>query len=92
MSISADSTPQGKFLSCRRMLDVQGALITFQLLSARTTWTLRQLRLGDTGDLLEVVVTQVTEVGRAKAEEDGDGTAVATLVLKEVCTMLRTHL
>jgi len=42
--------------------------------------------------LLEVVMAEVTEVGGAEAEEDGNGAAVATLVLQEVRTVFRTHL
>ena len=48
--------------------------------------------LRDASDLLKVVVTQVTEVGRPEAEEHCHGTTVSTLVLQEVCTMLWTHL
>ena len=48
--------------------------------------------LGNVGDPLEVVMTRVTEVGRAETEEDGHRTAVAALVLEEVCAVLRTHL
>ena len=52
----------------------------------------RQAGLGDVGDTLKVVMALVTEVGGAKAEEDGHRTTVATLVLQEVRTMLWTHL
>lgn len=52
----------------------------------------RQAGLGDVGDALKVVMALVTEVGGAKAEEDGHRTTVATLVLQEVGTMLWTHL
>ena len=34
----------------------------------------------------------VAEVGRAEAEVDGHRTAVATLVLQEICSVFGTHL
>lgn len=51
-----------------------------------------QLRFGDVGHSLEVVMTSITEVGGAKTEEDGHRATVATLVLQEVCAVLGTHL
>ena len=51
-----------------------------------------QLALWNVGHALELVVTTVTEVDGAEAEEDGDWAAEATLVLEEVLAVLRTHL
>ena len=58
-------------------------------------WSYRalgQLRFGDVGDSLEVVMTQVAEMGRPEAEEDGHRAAIATLVLQVVRAVLGTHL
>ena len=67
-------------------------LRAFQRFSSGTDGTLGQLRLGRAGDTLEVVVARVAEVGRAEAEVDGHGAAVATLVLEEVGSVFGAHL
>ena len=58
----------------------------------RTCRATRQVVFGDVGHSLKVLVTGVAEMRGAEAEEDGDGTAVATLVLEEVGTVLSAHL
>ncbi len=63
------------------MLDVQRALLALQLLALWSDGALRQIRLGQVGHALEVVVAGVAEVCGAEAEEDGHGAAVAALVL-----------
>ena len=53
---------------------------------------LRQVLFGQIGHALKVVVTRVAEMRSSKAEEDGDGTAITTLIFKIICTVLWTHL
>ena len=72
MSIPAYPTPQRKLLPCGRVLDMQRALLPLQFFAPGPTGTLGQVRLGDTGHLLEVVMTQVTKVGGTETEEHGD--------------------
>ena len=57
-----------------------------------TCRTVGQIGLGDVRNPLEVIVAGIAEVGCSEAEEDGHRTAVATLVLQEVCAMLGAHL
>lgn len=47
---------------------------------------------GYVGYSLKVIVAGIAEMSSAKAKEYSNRAAVATLVLKEVCAMLRTHL
>ena len=47
---------------------------------------------GDVGDALKVLVTRVTEVCSAEAEEDSHRAAVTTLVLQEISAVLGAHL
>ena len=51
-----------------------------------------QVRLSYIGDPLEVVVTGVAEVSRAKTEENSYRATVTTLILEEVCSVFRAHL
>ena len=71
---------------------MQGTLGPLQRLGTGSNGTLGKLRLGHTGQTLEVIVTGATEVGGTKAEVDSYGTAVATLVLQEVSAMFGTDL
>ena len=67
----------------------------FRSLQGFGTWshrTLGQLRLGYGNQPLEVVMAWVAEVGGSKAKVDSNRTAVATLVLQEVNTVLGTDL
>lgn len=57
-----------------------------------TCWAVRQFVFGDVCHSLEVIVTGVTEVRRAEAEEDGHGAAVATFVLQEIRAVFGAHL
>ena len=70
-------------------------LYNFFFTDYRYLWShgaLGQLRFGDVGDSLEVIMTRVTEMGRPEAEEDGHRAAIATLVLQVVRAVLGTHL
>ena len=71
---------------------MQGTLCPLQRLGTGPHWTLGQLRLHNAGQPLEVVMTGVAEVGGAETEIDSHRAAIATLVLKEVCSVLGTHL
>ena len=71
---------------------MERTLCALQWLGSRSYGTLGELRLGRAGDSLEIVVAGVAEVGRAEAEVDGHGAAIATLVLQEVCSVFGTHL
>ena len=71
---------------------MQRTLLPGQLDGLGADRTLRELGFGDVGDPLEVVVTGVAEVSRSEAEEDGDGAAVAALVLQVVSAVLGAHL
>ena len=92
LRIAAYSTTESKFLAGQRVFDVQRALDPLQGLCTGPHGTLRQLRLGDAGDALEVIVARVAEVRCSEAEVDGYGAAVATLVLQEVSAVFGTHL
>jgi hypothetical protein len=56
-----------------------------------TCRTRGQLAFRYVGEPLELVVAGLAEVGGAEAEEDGDGAAVAALVLEEVGPVLGAH-
>jgi len=90
--VPADAATQGELLPRGRVADVKRALLPGQLDGLGADGALRQLGFGDVGDPLEVVVAGVAEVSGAEAEEDGDGAAVAALVLQVVGAVLRTHL
>jgi len=92
VSISANTTAKGKFFPCGWMIHMQGTLITRKLYSFRANRALGQLLFRDIGHPLKVVMTCVTKVGCAKAEENCHRAAVAALVLQIVCSMFRTHL
>ena len=92
LRIAAYSTTESKFLAGQRVFDVQRALDPLQGLCTGPHGTLRQLRLGDAGDALEVIVARVAEVRCSEAEVDGYRAAVATLVLQEVSAVFGTHL
>ena len=57
-----------------------------------TSWALGKIGFGNICDPLKVVVTGVTEMGGAEAEEHSDGAAIAALVLEEVGAVFRAHL
>lgn len=92
MGVPAHSTAQGKLLAGGRVNHVQGALRPLQLLAFGTCRTVRQLLLGHTGHLLEVIMAGVTEVSGAEAEENSHRAAVTAFVLQKVCPVLGTHL
>jgi len=92
VSVPANAAAEGKLFPSGRVADVQRALFACQLDGLRADGALRQFGLGHVGDPLEVVVAGVAEVSRAEAEEDGDGAAVAALVLEVVGAVLRAHL
>lgn len=71
LCIPADSTAQSKLLPSWGVLDMQGAFSPLQGFCAGPHGTLRELRLGDAGQPLEVVVTRIAKVGGAKAEVHG---------------------
>lgn len=54
----------------------------------QTSGTVRQVWLWNVCDSLEVVMTSVAKMGRAKAEKDSHGAAVAALVFQEIRSML----
>ena len=60
--------------------------------TTRTCWAARQVMFGDVGDALKVLVTRVTEVSCAEAEEDSHRAAVTALVLQEISAVLGAHL
>jgi hypothetical protein len=90
--IPANAAAQSKLFSRRRMADVKRTFFSGELNRLRSDGTLREFGFRNVCDSLEVVVTGVAEVRRAEAEEDGDGAAVAALVLEVVGAVLRTHL
>merc|ERR1719219_84337 len=71
---------------------MQGTLINIQRYSLGSHRALRELRFGNVSNSLEVIVTGVTEVSGAEAEEDCDRAAVSALVLQVVRPVLGAHL
>ena len=65
VGVPADPAAQGELLAGGRMFDVERTLLPLDGDSLGTHGALRQVRLGDVGHPLEVVVTRVAEVGRA---------------------------
>lgn len=51
-----------------------------------------QLFFRDTGHPLEIIMTGVAKMCRAKAEEHSHRATVTTFVLQEICPMFRAHL
>lgn len=92
LRISAHSASERKLLAGGRMDHVQRTVFAQQLMSLRASRTPRQIALRNACQPLKIVVTRVTEVRCAEAEEHGNGTAVAAFVLEEVSAVLRTHL
>ena len=92
MRVSTDATAKGKFFARGGMLYVKGAFLAVQLNALWPHGALGQVRLGQVGHPLKVVVTRVAEVGRAEAEEDGHRAAVAALVLEIIGAVFGTHL
>lgn len=71
---------------------MQGAFCALQGFCTGAHRALGELGFWDTGDTLEIIVARVAEVGCSEAEVDSHRAAVATLVLKEICAVFRTHL
>lgn len=57
-----------------------------------TSRTMGQLFFWDTGHPLEIIMTGVAKMCRAKAEEHSHRATVTTFVLQEICSMFRAHL
>lgn len=92
MGIPADSAAQRELLSRCGMSHVQWTHVALQLSASGTRGAMGQHLLRSTHHSVDVIVAQLAEVGRPKAEEDGDGATVATLVLQIVHAVLGTHL
>ena len=57
-----------------------------------TSRAVRKIWLWNAGDPLKVILASIAEMCSTKAEEHSNWTAVAALVLQEICPMLWTHL
>lgn len=67
-------------------------LFAFELLRLGTGRAAWKLLFRHIGNSLEVIVAGIAEVCRSKTEEHCHRTAVATLVLEEVCSVFGAHL
>lgn len=84
LGVAAHSATERKLFARRRMHNVQWTVFANHLLRLRSGWASRQIRLGDGGQPLEVVVARVTKVRCAETEEDGHRTTIPALVLEEI--------
>ena len=92
MGISAHPASECEFFSGWRMFNVERTFFAVHLRAFGAHRTLGQLGLGQVSHSLEIVVTGVAEMGRAEAEEHGDGATVSALVLQVVGAVFGAHL
>lgn len=74
------------------MNHMQRTIIAQQLFGLRSGRTMWQFGARNICQTLEVIVTCVAKMRRAKAKEDGHRTAISTLVLQEIGAMFGAHL